>query len=125
LVIYQRLTAVDLTKPIPLSITNANGVKIAFQTKEALSDALARMCEDNKVPVARVFDMYRTAARNGEDYTKLMTPVDTDTHNGTWPHGFAYAALWPSFEEGIVRRLIVVKETMDRALFTLLDRPDR
>ncbi len=92
--------------------------------EEALSDALAKMCEENKVPVARVFDMYRNAARNGEDYTKLMTPPDRDTHGGAWPNGFAYAALWPSFEEGITRRLIVLRETLDRVLFTLLDRPE-
>jgi hypothetical protein len=92
--------------------------------EEGLSDALAKMCEENKVPVARVFDMYRNAARNGEDYRKLMTPADRDTHNGAWPNGFAYAALWPSFEEGITRRLIVVKETLEQVLFTLLDRPD-
>jgi hypothetical protein len=112
-------TGVIFATTNPYAQTNPIG-----SPEEGLSDALAKMCEDNKVPVARVFDMYRNAARSGEDYRKLMTPVDRDTHNGAWPNGFAYAALWPSFEEGITRRLIVVKETLDQVLFTLLDRPD-
>ncbi len=111
-------TVVIFVTTNPYARTNPIG-----SPEEALSDALAKMCEDNKVPVARVFDMYRNAARSGEDYGKLMSPVDRDTHGGAWPKGFAYAALWPSFEEGITRRLIVVKETLDRVLFTLLDRP--
>jgi hypothetical protein len=112
-------TVVIFATTNPYAQTNPAG-----SPEEGLSDALAKMCEDKKVPVARVFDMYRNAARSGEDYRKLMTPVDRDTHNGAWPNGFAYAALWPSFEEGITRRLIVVKETLDQVLFALLDRPD-
>jgi glyoxylase-like metal-dependent hydrolase (beta-lactamase superfamily II) len=112
-------TVVIVATTNPYARTNPVG-----SPEEALSDALAKMCEENRVPVARVFDMYRNAARSGEDYGKLMSPVDTDTHGGAWPKGFGYAALWPSFEEGITRRLIVVKETMDRVLYTLLDRPD-
>jgi hypothetical protein len=113
-------TVVIFATTNPYARTNPVG-----SPEERLSDALAKTCDENKVPVARVFDMYRSAARSGEDYGKLMTPVDMDTHNGAWPHGFGYAALWPSFEEGITRRLIVVKETLDQVLFTLMDRPDR
>lgn len=112
-------TVVVFVTTNPYAKTNPVG-----SPEEALSDALVKMCEENKVPLARVFGMYRNAARSGADYAKLMTAVDTDTHGGAWPKGFAYAALWPSFEEGITRRLIVVKDTLDRVVFMLLDRPD-
>ena len=112
-------TVVVFVTTNPYAKTNPIG-----SPEETLSDALVKMCEENKVPVARVFDMYRNAARSGADYAKLMTTADMDAHSGAWPKGFAYAALWPSFEEGITRRLIVEKETLDRVLFTLLDRPD-
>jgi hypothetical protein len=111
-------TVVVVATTNPYGHTNPLG-----SPEEALSDALAKMCEENKIPVARVFDVFRNAARSGEDYAKLMHPADTDPHGGAWPKGFAYIAMWPSFEEGLVRRLIVVKETLDRVLFTLLDRP--
>ena len=91
--------------------------------EEKLSDALAAMCEENKVPVARVFDIFRQAQDAGEDYRKLMHP-SKGIVNAAWPNGYPGAPMWPSFELGYGKRLIVIKETLDRVLFTLLDRPE-
>jgi hypothetical protein len=94
--------------------------------EEKLSDALAKMCRENKVPVARVFDLYRSAQEAGEDYTQLQKPVDKP-HPGDvmWSRGYEFLPYEPTFELGISKRIIVVKETIDQVLFTLLDRPDR
>ena len=100
--------------------------------EEKLSDELAKMCEENKIPVVRVFDIYRQAQEKGEDYKLLMHVLETDprrdprvTPNGMWSRGYEYSPYEPSFEYGITRRFIVVKKTIDRVLFTLLDRPDQ
>jgi len=44
--------------------------------------------------------------------------------NAMWPRGYEYDPYTPSFELGITKRFIVVKETLDQVLFTLLDRPE-
>ncbi len=94
--------------------------------EEKLSDALANMCRENQIPVARVFDVYRGAQEAGEDYTLLQKPVDKP-HPGDvmWSRGYEFLPYEPTFELGINKRTIVVKETIDQVLFTLLDRPDR
>ena len=95
--------------------------------EERLSDDLAKMCEENKIPVVRVFDIYRQAQEAGEDYKLLMhwmDPLDTRTKSPMWKRGYEYASYEPSFEFGITKRFIVVKETIGRVLFTLLDRPE-
>jgi hypothetical protein len=98
--------------------------------EEKLSDDLARMCEEHKIPVVRVFDIYRQAQEKGEDYKRLMhwmeDPLDKrPKENSMWRRGYEYSSYEPSFEFGITKRFIVVKETLDQVLFTLLDRPDR
>jgi hypothetical protein len=97
--------------------------------EEALSDALASMCQENKVPVARVFDLFRRAQEAGEDYKALMTGpprmFPAGSHEaGFWKRGYEFDPYTPSFELGITRRIIVVKEAVDRVLFTLMDRPE-
>ena len=96
--------------------------------EEKLSAALAGMCEEHKVPVARVFDLFRKAQEDGADFTKLMFGpphfFEPGSHNANfWRRGYEFDPYTPSFELGITRRLIVVKETLDRVLYTLMDRP--
>ena len=82
-----------------------------------------------KVPVARVFDMFRRAQEAGEDYKALMTgpprmfPTGS-SHAKFWTRGYEFDPYTPTFELGITRRIIAVKETLDRVLFVLMDRPE-
>ncbi len=94
--------------------------------EEKLSDELAAMCEANQIPVVRVFDLFRKVQEAGEDYTLLMKPLDMRPmpNNPMWSRGYEFLPYEPTFELGITERFIVVKETLDQVLFTLMDRPE-
>ncbi|HET6428533.1 MAG TPA: hypothetical protein VFJ30_08990, partial [Phycisphaerae bacterium] len=114
------------TVPIVATVTPFGHAAPKGSPEEKLSDELAALCKANRIPVARVFDLFRQAQDAGEDYTLLMTKMGrTDVRtNPMWPRGYEFDPYTPSFELGITRRFIVVKETLDQVMFVLLDRPD-
>jgi hypothetical protein len=114
------------TVPIVATLTPFGHAAPKDSPEEKLSDELAAMCRANEIPIARVFDLFRKAQDAGEDYKLLMTEMGrTDVRtNSMWPRGYEFDPYTPSFELGITRRFIVVKETLDQVMFVLLDRPD-
>jgi hypothetical protein len=118
-------TVAVVTTPTPFGHNAPKG-----SPEEALSEALVRMCQTNNVPVARAFDLFRRTQEAGEDYKALMTGPPRVFPAGSpearfWKRGYEFDPYTPSFELGITRRIIVVKETLDRVLFVLLDRPEQ
>jgi hypothetical protein len=114
------------TVPIVATVTPFGHAAPKGSAEEKLSDELAAMCKANEVPIARVFDLFRKAQDAGEDYKLLMTEMGrTDVRtNAMWPRGYEFDPYTPSFEIGITKRFIVVKETLDQVMSVLMDRPD-
>ena len=121
-----RLCEKQGTVPIVATLTPFGHGAPKDSPEEKLSDELAALCRANEIPLARVFDLFRKAQDAGEDYKLLMTEMGrTDVRtNAMWPRGYEFDPYTPSFELGITRRFIVVKETIDQVMFVLLDRPD-
>lgn len=92
-------------------------------SEEALSDALLKMCDENRIPVIRIFDLYRNAQKAGAEYRALMG----GPNGGKYAPGasFPQNELWyQSFENGMNARYVILREYLDQVLFALLDRPD-
>ena len=121
-----RLCEEQGTVPIVATLTPFGHGAPKDSPEEKLSDELAALCKANEIPLARVFDLFRKAQEAGEDYKRLMTAMGTTDvrTNAMWPRGYEFDPYTPSFELGITRRFIAVKETLDQVMFVLLDRPD-